>query len=139
MERFLLSGDRVVFEPNFAPAVAVGVLTVEVKGSAVAAHERREMCIEEEVTSIRTSVSYVTPQYAIPGSGQLRVEHLDTHQRSRVVKIGTEPAVLAGGTMRAKLEVRRPATMPGSGAPDTKRTYLGKARFAQIGHGPRGD
>lgn len=123
----LLDGDSVQFMPAFGAAL-VTPLPGSLQGSGPANGKGRHCCVEgdERNVAVRDCV-YMTPQYAIPGSGTLKIERLAADQTARTTRTGGKALLLKGSSFTAVFEVQRPAQQvtPAGAVPDPTPRYGG--------------
>ena len=129
----LVDGDIVNFLPNFGPAVVV-VQPGSLKGSGPATLNGKKICVDGDEQDVSVpGVTYMTPQYSIPGTGTLKIAALAGDQKAQKTQTGGKPVLLKGGQFTAKFEVQSPAQQPppgpGSPLPDATPQYSGQGMF----------
>ena len=108
----MVDGDKANFLPIFGAAIVVpqpGTL----KGSGPATFNGKPLCIEGDESSVEVpGCMYMTPQYAIPGTGTLKIDKLAGDQVAQKTSTGGTSVMLKGSMFTAKFEVQspRPAT-----------------------------
>jgi len=128
----LIEGDKASFLPIFGAAIVV-VKPGDLKGSGPATVGGKKVCVDgdEKKVSVPGCV-YMTPQYAIPGSGTLKIAALAGNQKARKTKTGGKAVLLKGAQFTAKFEVQSPAKQPappGPPIPDATPQYSGRGMF----------
>lgn len=129
----LVDGDKATFLPAFTPAVAV-VQPGNLRGSGPATFLGKKLCVAgDELKVAVPGVTYVTPQYSIPGTGTLKIAALAADQKAKKTRTGGKAVLLKGSRFTAKLEVlspaRQPPPGPGPPIPDPTPQYSGQGLF----------
>lgn len=134
-ESILVTGDMVVFLPPFGNAVVVPVPGV-ITGSGKCNATKNPVCVEgDEGQVIVPGCPYIAPPYIIPGAGNLKIDSLDSGQKSEKSKSGGKVVLLVGTgkQFNAKFEVLKPAQLPPPpGTPDSVTSYSGKGMFVSM-------
>lgn len=135
----LIDGDQASFQPNFGAAV-VGVRPGRLKAGGSAGLGGKKLCVAGDESGVAVpGCTYVTPQYAIPGSGTLKISALGGDQKARKTRDAGRPVLLRGGSFQARFEVQTPAQQPppgpGSPIPDATPSYSGQGRFITANRG----
>ncbi len=134
MQDFVLTeGDTVIFLPSFGAAIVVpqpGTL----QGSGPGTYQGKKLCVDGDESKVMVSgVSYMTPQYSIPGTGTLKISALGGDQKATKTNTGGKAVLLRGTTFTAKFEVMSPAMQPPPGTsppiPDSTTQYSGSGMF----------
>ncbi|MFQ5587901.1 MAG: hypothetical protein ACE5F7_03590 [Nitrospiria bacterium] len=129
----LVEGDKAMFMPNFGAAIVV-VQPADLTGSGPATLNGKKICVDGDEKDVSVSgVTYMTPQYSIPGTGTLKIDALAGDQKARKTNTGGKAVLLKGGNFTAKFEVQSPAQQPppgpGSPIPDASPSYSGQGMF----------
>ncbi len=129
----LIHGDKANFLPNFGAAVAVPQ-PGDLKASGPATLTGKKMCVDGDEGKVSVAgVTYMTPQYSIPGTGTLKIAALAADQKAKKTRTGGKVVLLKGSRFTAKLEVQSPAQQPppgpGSPIPDPTPQYSGQGTF----------
>lgn len=129
----LVEGDKANFLPNFGAAIVV-VKPGTLKGSGSATLNGKKVCVDGDEKQVSVpGCTYMTPQYAIPGTGTLKIAALAGNQKAKKTSTGGKAVLLKGGNFTARFEVQNPAKQPppGPGAPipDPTPQYSGNGMF----------
>ena len=128
----LIDGDKANFLPNFGPAVVV-VKPGDLKGSGPMTLKGKKVCVDGDEKKVSVpGCMYMTPQYAIPGTGTLKISALAGNQKAKKTKTGSKAVLLKGSNFTAKFEVQNPAKQPappGPPIPDATPQYSGNGMF----------
>ena len=129
----LVDGDKANFLPNFGAAVAV-VQPGNLAAGGPASLVGKKLCVAGDESKVAVpGVTYMTPQYSIPGTGTLKIAALAGDQKAKKTRTGGKAVLLKGSKFTAKLEVQSPAKQPppGPGAPipDPTPQYSGQGLF----------
>jgi Contractile injection system spike tip protein len=128
----LVEGDQAAFQPTFGAAVVVprpGKLQASGPGTL----NGKKLCVAgDEGKVVVPGCTYITPAFAIPGTGTLKIAALAPDQTAKKTGTGGKAVLLAGTTFTAKFEVQVPAKQPvptGAPIPDPTPQYVGTGRF----------
>ncbi len=126
----LLTGDKVMFNPAFGPAVVVvqpGTLT----GSGKEKLNGKYVCVQgDEKRVVVPGCPYISGSFPIPGIGTLKIQSLAASHLSKNKKCDGKPVLLKGYQFNAVFEVTTPAQMPPPVAcPDPMSQYSGTGSF----------
>ena len=127
----LVTGDMVMFNPAFGPAVIVPVPGT-LAGSGKSSIGGKPVCVEGDEGKVMVSgVTYMTPSHPVPGVGMLKIDSLGGDQKAKKTKSGGKAVLLKGGTFNAKLQVMTPAQQPSPSGPvpDSMTEYSGTGMF----------
>jgi len=129
----LMTGDQAIFIPMFGAATVV-VMPGVLKGSGPATLRGQKICVDGDEAKLSVPAClYMTPQYAIPGMGTLKIKALASDQVAKKNNSGGKAILLKGSQFDAVFEVQSPAQQPppGPGAPipDSTPNYNGKGMF----------
>lgn len=132
MENYIVTGDQVMFLPNFGSAVITPIPGV-ITGSATKTFVTgKPVCLEgDEKKVVVPGVAYINAAYTIPGVGILTIQALGGDQTSKKTKIEGKAPILMGTLFDAKFTVNVPAQMPtpGGPVPDSVPMFMGKGMF----------
>jgi hypothetical protein len=129
----LLEGDKANFLPSFGAAVVVPQ-PGDLKASGPATLTGKKICVEGDEGQVEVAgVTYMTPQYSIPGTGTLKIDTLAADQMARKTRTGGKVVLLKGSQFTARFEVQSPARQPPPGPappiPDPTPQYSGQGVF----------
>ena len=129
----LIDGDQVMFMPAFGPAIVV-VQPGKLTGSGQSTLQGKKVCVEGDEKQVSVpGCTYMTPIYAIPGTGTLKIQALAPNQIAQKTYSNGKSLLLKGGTFTAVFEVQSPAQQPppgpGSPIPDATPQYSGNGMF----------
>lgn len=132
----LLDGDLATFLPAFGAATVV-VRPGSITGSGPMKQGGKAVCVAGDEDSVMVSACvYMTPQYTIPGSGNLLISQLASDQSAQKSNAGSKAILLKGSQFTAKFSVVVPAMQPppGPGAPipDATPEYSGNGSFTSM-------
>src|SRR3954468_19323787 len=93
----LVDGDFAIFQPAFGAATVVvrpGTLTA----SGPMKQSGKAVCVAGDEGSVTVpGCVYMTAQYTIPGTGELRISALAEDQSAKTTKSGSKAILLKGG------------------------------------------
>jgi hypothetical protein len=120
------TGDQAIFNPTFAPAVAV-VLPGTITGTGQSTNTGPIVCVQgDEASVVVPGVVYTSGPY-VGGIGTLTITALNADQIAKQTKFLNKPAILKGTLFTARLTVTVPAN--NSGVPDPTPIYTGNGQF----------
>lgn len=142
LDSILTSGDRAMFNPNFAKAtVIVPPAGVVLTGTGIPTVNNKKICVVgDEKKVIVFGCSYTSPPFITPGAGILSIQSLATNQKSRKVKSKRKAVLLKGNMFNARFKVTVAATQPSAPAPipDPMRFYPGTGYFTTTNRTTKG-
>jgi hypothetical protein len=124
----IMTGDTVMFSPNFAPAI-VNVVPGTITGSSKITISGAIACVQGDETSVTVPATYISGAFSVPGAGTLTISALGSDQLGQKTSSTQKPLILKGSTFTAQFSVQAPATNPSSGAPDGVPMYSGTGQF----------
>jgi hypothetical protein len=127
----LVTGDMVMFNPAFGPAVIVPVPGT-LAGSGRYSIGGKPVCVDGDEGKVMVSgVTYMSPAFPTPGVGMLTIDALGGDQKAQKTNSGGKPVLLKGSTFTAKFQVMTPAQLPTPGGPqmDASPEYSGTGMF----------
>ena len=129
----LIDGDMAMFVPSFGAATVV-VMPGTLTGSGPMKIGGKATCVDGDEASVSVAgCTYMTPQYSIPGTGELSISALGGDQLASKSETGGKALMLKGSTFTAKFAVQSPAMQPppgpGSPIPDSTPEYSGSGSF----------
>jgi hypothetical protein len=131
LDFIIVTGDQAMFSASFTPATVVplpGLIT----GSGQATVNGAMACVQGDEASVQVpGVTYISPPFAIPGTGTLTISALGADQIAQKTTYVSKPAILKGSTFTALFSVMVPATQatPGGPVPDPAPMYMGTGQF----------
>ncbi len=127
----LITGDTVMFNPTFGPAIVV-VAPGTLSGTSTDKIVGMPVCVEgDEANVMVPGCSYIAPPFVIPGVGMLSIDSLASDQVAQRTTSNGTPVLLKGSTFNAKFQVMVPAQQPSVPAPvpDPTLEYSGTGSF----------
>ncbi len=129
----LITGDKANFIPAFGAAIVV-VQPGTMEGSGKLTLNGKKVCVDGDESKVSVpGCMYMTPQYAIPGTGTLTIDALAGNQKAKHTTTEGKAVLLKGATFTAKFEVQSPAKQPPPGPgppiPDATPQYSGNGMF----------
>jgi Contractile injection system spike tip protein len=127
----LLTGDEVIFNPNFGQAI-VTVRPAKLIGTGKDKIDGKLICIDGDEKKVTVpACPYITQKCTIPGMGMLFIQSLASAQKAQKTKSKGKPVLLKGGEFKAKFTVTSPAQQPSTPnpIPDTTIQYSGTGTF----------
>src|SRR6186713_672703 len=132
MDYVLVNDDQALFQPTFGAAVVM-VQPGKLKASGPATFKNQGLCVDGDESSVSVAgCVYMTPQYAIPGSGTLTISALTASHKAQKTQSNGTKVLLVGGSFTAKFSVASPAQQPnpsGPPLPDATPEYTGSGSF----------
>lgn len=131
MEQVLITGDMVIFMPQFANAI-VTVIPGTLSGSAMTYKVNQQAaCIDGDEKKIMISTTYMAPPFVIPGAGIMKIKKLASDQLSQKTKVLGKKLMVKGNFFEAEFQVTTPAQQPvvGGTVPDATTSYPGQGYF----------
>lgn len=130
-DHVLIDGDQAVFLPMFGAAVVV-VQPGKLAGSGPATVGGKAVCVDGDEGKVSVpGCAYMTPVYAVPGTGTLKIDALAGDQKAQHTQTGGKKVLLKGSMFTAKFEVQSPAQQPTptGPVPDASPSYSGQGQF----------
>lgn len=132
MDNYIVTGDQVVFLPNFGSAIITPIPGVITGSATKTLVTNKPVCLEGDEKKVTVpGVVYINAAYSIPGVGVLTIQALGGDQTSKKTTIEGKAPILKGMQFDAKFTVNTPAQMPtpGGPVPDSVPTFMGKGMF----------
>lgn len=132
VDNYILTGDQVVFLPNFGSAIITPIPGVIIGSAAKMTVNSKPVCLQgDEKKVVVSGVAYINGSFAIPGVGTLTIEALGGDQTSKKTTVEGKPPIVMGTMFTAKFTVMTPAQMPTpSGTqPDGVPMFTGQGMF----------
>lgn len=118
MENYIVTGDQVIFLPQFGPATVTPMPGVMVSSATKTIVTKKPVCLEgDEKKVIVSGVPYIQGNFVIPGTGVLTIDKLQPDQLSKKTTIEGKAPILKGIMFIAKFQVLSPAMQPNPPAP----------------------
>ena len=133
MDNYIVTGDQVIFLPNFGQAIVTPIPGVIVSSATKTMVTKKPVCLEgDEKKVVVPGVAYISGSFVTPGTGTLTIDKLQADQLSKQTKIEGKAPILKGIMFVAKFQVMAPAMQPNPPAPpvpDPVVTYMGQGMF----------
>lgn len=127
----LIDGDKVNFDSLFAPAV-VKVQAGNISASGPPTLGGKKVCVEGDEGSVSVAgCDYVSPPFAIPGKGTMKIKKLAPDQLAVKTTAGGKKVLLKGMKFIAEFKVDKPAEFQTPSGPQTDPMpqYVGTGSF----------
>lgn len=129
-KHIVITGDKVIFQPNFGIAIAGPIPSITIEGSGHATILGENICIDGDESNVKlTGVKYSAGAYQILGTCTLTIESLASDQTANHTYNGKK-VITVGSKFTAKLAVNMPAINPNNpNDKDLTTSYFGNGTF----------